>query len=464
MPGRRRGLPAAALCSLAVNALLRGEILAFGFGKLTSTFSRANVPSTATPRREREHLRCGIPRSGAGIKGLSLSRSAPLGKDDAGGIGNTIESVVKDVVSDINIRGKSNSGTGKGGRKKRGKRVTFFASERATRELATNATFSDLLDEYMTLPLEQYSVRSFHDSCPDRSTEARRWFLRRLSAEESRPYLQFEARDNHDDYMEDTSFADPEAKEIGRFFRLAVPLAPLVGVKLTPVIDLEVIPATISQVPGGETLGSPADGQISGVRDQIGERAFRRGPLRRVFRRRHLGNQRRESGGDLLFCDPGVVRMQSLRVSLLSTEDEVTALMKESKTTPRPKATPTQVSRNPSVRQIGNDAIGVVGKIEEFIQPHITFDATISWNNGAREAGDDSIADHKLSITIRSTAVTSLTIPPLPVVFRTPLPIGVLIRRIGTVLTKKTMDVALPRFLRQLERDFERWARGSDKR
>lgn len=264
--------------------------------------------------------------------------------------------------------------------------------------------YSRLLDEYMTLPLEQYSVKSFRDEDPGSRMEGRRWFLRRLDAEESLRYREYEPRDNHEDYMRNGGLPGgeenggvPDYAGYGRFFRLAVPLAPLIGVELTPVVDLEVIQE----------------------------------------------------------MDIGVVRVQSLRVSLLSTADEVKALMKTRQRASKPIDRPTQVSQNPSVQQIGTEAIGVVGRVEQAIEPHITFDATITW---------DQLASSGPSVTVKSTAVTSLTIPKRAMAFRVPLPLplGLLVRRVGSLLTKKALEVTLPRFLRQLERDLERWARGGE--
>jgi len=141
----------------------------------------------------------------------------------------------------------------------------------------------------------------------------------------------------------------------------------------------------------------------------------------------------------------------------LSTEDEVKALMKTRKRASKPIDKPTQVSQNPSVQQIGKETVGVVGKIEEALEPHITFDATITW---------DQHAPSGPSVTVTSTAVTSLSIPKRARAFRVPLPLplGVLVRRIGSLLTKKALEITLPRFLRQLERDLERWGRGEQRR
>ena len=352
----------------------------------------------------------------------------------------------------------------------KGKRVTFFASKDSTKTISLDEKYSKLLDEYMTLPLEQYSVKSFHDGASD-NIEGRRWFLRRLDEVESMQYIEdYEPRDNHEDFMQtgpsDTARGFPEEDERGRFFRLAVPLKPLIGVELTPVIDLEVIPALKSQ----ERTFSDAEWE-QGSANTAQEQPPQRRPLRAVRRalyRRRIGGRERSAYDDN--GDPGVVRVQSLRVSLLSAEDEVKALMRRRKTkTPKPNASPTQVSQNPSVQQIGTEAIGVVGKIEQAIKPHITFDARITWDSCSTDADSDAFGKQKKrgkkrspSVTVKSTAVTSLTIPPIPTAFRVPLPLplGVLVRRIGTLLTKRALDITLPRFLRQLERDLERWAKG----
>ena len=163
-----------------------------------------------------------------------------------------IISMVNGMVSDIqNLDSQQVSGEIEVGdeedAKGRGKRVTFFASKESTKILSLDDKYTKLLDEYMTLPLEQYSVKSFHDGDSD-NVEGRRWFLRRLDEEESLQYIDdYEPRDNHENFMRDgpseTDKASLQEGARGRFFRLAVPLKPLIGVELTPVIDLEVIPA-----------------------------------------------------------------------------------------------------------------------------------------------------------------------------------------------------------------------------
>eukprot|EP00561_Arcocellulus_cornucervis_P007245 CAMPEP_0185826160 /NCGR_PEP_ID=MMETSP1322-20130828/31410_1 /TAXON_ID=265543 /ORGANISM="Minutocellus polymorphus, Strain RCC2270" /LENGTH=450 /DNA_ID=CAMNT_0028523885 /DNA_START=42 /DNA_END=1394 /DNA_ORIENTATION=- len=347
-------------------------------------------------------------------------------KVNAGKVSGEIE------LDDDDNNNDNDAGIGRASRRPNGRRVTFFASKEATRTLSLDDRYSRLLDEYMTLPLEQYSVKSFHDEDPGSRMEGRRWFLRRLDAEESLQYREYEPRDNHEDYMRNGGLSGgeyndgaPDCAGHGRFFRLAVPLAPLIGVELTPVIDLEVIPAL---KPSEGTEASDA-GAL-----ELPRRSVRR-PLRAVRR--------------------GVVRIQSLRVSLLSTEDEVKALMQTRQRASKPIDKPTQVSQNPSVQQIGTEAIGVVGRVEQAIEPHITFDATITW---------DQLASSGPSVTVKSTAVTSLTIPKKAMAFRVPLPLplGLLVRRIGSLLTKKALEISLPRFLRQLERDLERWARGGE--
>mmetsp|Transcript_11192 Transcript_11192/g.31575 ORF Transcript_11192/g.31575 Transcript_11192/m.31575 type:complete len:529 (+) Transcript_11192:461-2047(+) len=472
------------------------------------TATKGSGGETPSPTDERRSVRS---RSSGVDKPKDLPRRFPLrniplfgNNDEAADTRGTVRtfdddesfhSIVNDMVEDIRkvnspVSGKqvsgeielddddsdNDGGIGRTSRRPNGKRVTFFASKDATRIISLDDTYSRLLDEYMTLPLEQYSVKSFHDGDPDSKMEGRRWFLRRLDAEESLQYRarEYEPRDNHEDYMRNGGLSNGEGGAPnhaehghGRFFRLAVPLAPLIGVELTPVIDLEVIPAlkqplTLKESEGMETAGNK--GQVAPGRQtsmeggalELPQRPMRR-PLRavrRVLRRGRLNRQMDgESKGDI--GEVGVVRVQSLRVSLLSTEDEVKALMKTRKRASKPIDRPTQVSQNPSVQQIGTEAIGVVGRVEQAIEPHITFDATITWDQHAASGP---------SVTVKSTAVTSLTIPKRAMAFRVPLPLplGVLVRRIGSLLTKKALEISLPRFLRQLERDLERWARGGE--
>ena len=362
-------------------------------------------------------------------------------KVSAGKVSGEIE------LDDDDNNNDNDAGIGRASRRPNGRRVTFFASKEATRTISLETRYARLLDEYMTLPLEQYSVKSFHDEDPGSRMEGRRWFLRRLDAEESLQYREYEPRDNHEDYMRNGGLSGgeyndgaPDCAGHGRFFRLAVPLAPLIGVELTPVIDLEVIPAMKSS--------EGTEASDAGILE-LPRRSVRR-PLRAVRRVLRRGRPTQEMN-----IGEAVVRVQSLRVSLLSTADEVKSLMKTRQRVSKPIDKPTQVSQNPSVQQIGTEAIGVVGRVEQAIEPHITFDATITW---------DQHASTGPSVTVKSTAVTSLTIPKRALAFRVPLPLplGLLVRRIGSLLTKKALEITLPRFLRQLERDLGRWARGGE--
>lgn len=300
-------------------------------------------------------------------------------------------------------------------------RVTFKSTRQATHSLQSLPhKLSASLTEYMTLPVEQYSLLSFHDE-PDNdsvaSAKARRWFVRRLTANEAQKYM------NKSDQK-----AAPENAD--NLFRLAVPLLPLIGWDLTPVIDLEVIPPQPSGLNSrincdaahdlDETQESPKWAPLKGIRDRVG------------------GNQDSDS--------LSVVKIRSLSVSLLSTQEEVHAAMHD-------KDSYSNKSRRQSSSKMQEEAIGMVGKVEEWLKPHITFEAQLSWND---EASNTS------TVTAKATAVTSLTIPKIPSgILRAAVPSAFLVKRLGATLTSKALEICLPRFLKQLERDYSRWSRSS---
>ena len=131
------------------------------------------------------------------------------------------------------------------------------------------------------------------------------------------------------------------------------------------------------------------------------------------------------------------------------------------------------------------EAIGMVGKVEEWLRPHSTFETELSWTDGAMDpsasevgicsesAIESDISQHVRStscksspstiptstVTVKSTAITSLTIPKIPSgILHTTVPSAFLVKRLGATLTSKALEICLPRFLRQLERDYYRWS------
>ena len=93
-------------------------------------------------------------------------------------------------------------------------RVTFKATKEASQLLVSIPAAS--LTEYMTQPVSQYSLLSFHDAEKASSGKPRRWFVRRLSHEEAQPYID-----------KCVSSDDKGAMDESNLFRLAVPLLPL---------------------------------------------------------------------------------------------------------------------------------------------------------------------------------------------------------------------------------------------
>ncbi|KAL3776172.1 hypothetical protein HJC23_000130 [Cyclotella cryptica] len=356
-------------------------------------------------------------------------------------------------------------------------RVTFKASRKASRSMpryCSTASAVTTLNDYMMQPVEQYSLLSFHDDEPVQkntlsssgesganvnSLRARRWFVRRLTAEEAERYVKNSAGDRPK--------SSPPPSSLDNLFRLAVPLQPLIGWDLTPVIDLEVIPPQVQwNVPESSSSPTsrkePGDGpQYQNIECDIGEvstgdlskRPSKWDPLKRIRKRVVSGSSSCESdNGRLPF-----VKIRSLSVSLFSTQEEVRAVMFE-------KDSITSKSRRNPTSKMQEEAIGMVGKVEEWLKPHITFEAELSW--GDDQAGPAMVnnAHHgsKIShstVTVKSTAITSLTIPKLPSgILHATVPSAFLVKRLGSTLTSKALEVCLPRFLRQLEKDYYRWS------
>jgi len=291
---------------------------------------------------------------------------------------------------------------------KDGKRVTFQASkssERSLLDVSSDRRKQDLFRRYMTLPPEHYSLLPSTSSI-----STRRWVVRRLTSEESSPYRE---------QAMNVGLFDGASKNEGDYFRLAIPLQPLVGIDLTPVIDVAVV--------------SPASSFTNIL---------------------HSDSIDKLSNSEIL--------VQSLRVALLSATEEVNeamdgAVKHEGKSRQRSKSQTRRSLNNVNITEMGNEAIGAMGKLEEVMKPHLSFVSTISWNTGNN---DEQYGARKLlsndgaRLRVQSRVTTSLTIPPeLPV----SIP-RVVVSKFGSLVTKRVLAIALPQFLRQLELDFERWA------
>uniref|UniRef100_A0A7S4INW3 Coenzyme Q-binding protein COQ10 START domain-containing protein n=1 Tax=Odontella aurita TaxID=265563 RepID=A0A7S4INW3_9STRA len=323
----------------------------------------------------------------------------------------------------------------------RSKRVNFSASYKHTRVLGLDERYNALLDEYMMQPVEQYSVKSFHDSEDDNNTGRRRWLLRHLSEHESNPYRDRVSKESQEDEERSTRSTGGD-----NFFRIAVPLMPLLGLDVTPVVDLEVLPA--SPAVSSPTLNeSSKRGRITGRK---------RNMLRGVLKAGR--SNKAKSSVSERYDD--AVRIRSLKVSLLSTEDEAQKIMKESRTNAAsPDISPTSVAQNESVRKMGYEAIGMFGTLEENLKPHISFEVRITWKAGRdspelNKVGSQLWERGESSVTVESAAFVSIKVPSLPIA----LPSSLLIKKLGSIIMKRILRTATNRFLRQLERDFERWA------
>jgi hypothetical protein len=316
--------------------------------------------------------------------------------------------------------------------KPQAQRVTFKATQVASRSLSyTSSMERATLTEYMTQPVEDYSLLSFHDeedsssqsSANQKEVTKRRWFVRRLTHEEASRYI-------IDPISSPTSKDElcSPVKE-SNLFRLAVPLQALIGWDLTPVIDLEVVPPEVVET-SCLNEHSPSSSTDEGSRGDVEVPQW--GGFRQIRAR-----QRRHGDGT---THSPTVKIRSMSVSLLSTKEEVRQAMSK----------PFTITAKDKKMQ--GEAIGMVGKVEEWLKPHITFEAELAWQDGTKTSSPSLV-------TVKSSAVTSLTIPKISnEILRATVPSAFLVKRLGATLTSKALEICLPRFLRQLERDFYRWS------
>jgi len=382
---------------------------------------------------------------------------------------------------DIHVRNRSNHGISRSRQpqrlprspneeeRKSASRVTFKATRESSKSIISKPVAT--LTEYMTQPVSQYSLLSFHDAEESNNNDlrnsnqsmSRRWIVRRLTTEEAQRY------------MDVVSSEGDIAMDESNLFRLAVPLLPLIGWDLTPVIDLEVIPpeknhvmSETASIDNSDETSSSNWAPLKGIRKRMGDNGSDANcsddvdhlpidipdettpsnwaPLRGI--RKRMGDH----GGDEDCSDdvghPPVVKIRSLRVSLLSTEEEVKAVM--SKNNDR--------SNNKMDSTMQKEALEMVGKVEEWLRPHISFEAELSWDDNS-DAAEESITSS--TVSVKSTAITSLTIPKLPSdILRKTVPSALIVKRLGATLTSRALAICLPRFLRQLEKDYIRWSLG----
>ena len=314
--------------------------------------------------------------------------------------------------------------------RKGARRVTFKATKESHRSIVSK-TFGTLT-EYMTQPVSQYSLLSFHDEKED--SKQRRWLVRRLTNKESQRYM-------------DSSDEEEIDMDESNLFRLAVPLLPIIGWDLTPVIDLEVTVGSNNDHVEDDDTNDVVATNIEELDAESSNSKWR--PLRGIRKR-----IRQQKDGDEL-DDSSVVRIRSLSVSLLSTQEEVKQVFDLNDNGKG-------VQRADSNMQ--KEAIDMVSKVEEWLRPHISFEAELSWDDNVNcKAFETSQNESTSTVIVKSTAITSLTIPKIPSdVLRRAVPSAFLVKRLGAALTSQALAICLPRFLRQLEKDYERWQVGEE--
>lgn len=306
-------------------------------------------------------------------------------------------SPTKIPITDTSIRNKSLNDLAISGSDGR---VKFSAQHQESRSITMDDSYLslNLLNEYMSRPISSFSIRSFHDdevnstSSPPaknnktKSIQRRRWLVRKLTISEA--------------LQDGVSNVDLHEE---RYFRLAVPLMPLVGINLTPVVDFEVLSVQRNNflLKSEETIN--------------------------------------------------MMKIRSMRLSLLSRDDEVEKAMAERREkiqVPRP----TKVSQNENLREIGNNAIEMVSKIEDRIKPYFSFDATITWTDREKFKPNEKRKQYP-EICIKASTMASFTWNQTTVVH------PFILEKISGGLLKRALKFGLVQMLTQIEKDFKLWAR-----
>ncbi|EED94313.1 predicted protein [Thalassiosira pseudonana CCMP1335] len=336
-------------------------------------------------------------------------------------------------------------------------RVTFKSTRESHAILPSSSLLtSATLTEYMTQPVEKYSLLSFRDEeMPGNpqpangsnnssiAAKSRRWVVRRLTQEEAKRYV---TRSSSDKSIEESNL-----------FRLAVPLKPLIGWDLTPVIDLEVVPPKLESDLVGIVLDEE-DGDDETNRTTISSR-WRplKGIRKRVTGRRRGGRERRLSRSKDSFTQC-IALVNTRRKDKESKGRNANGRRNNGNTSSASSSNPNRSNVHHHSSKMQEEAIGMVGKVEEWLKPHITFEAELSWTDIA-DGGFSKQSAISSSVTVKSTAITSLTVPRLPSsILHTTVPSAFLVKRLGATLTSKALEICLPRFLKQLERDYFRWS------
>jgi len=329
------------------------------------------------------------------------------------------------------------------------RRVTFKATREATKSLISKPMAS--LTEYMTQPVSQYSLLSFHDaevlgSGSEKNPKQRRWHVRRLTNDEAKRY---------------TSSEDLEVLDTTNLFRLAVPLLPLIGWDLTPVIDLEVVQMK-RYASSADLITRKKNAETYVIYETLDTDASSNwAPLRGIRKRmsRRGGHDTNDDGINNVQLSSPFVKIRSLSVSLLSTQTEVNEIM-SNKSRNDNSIKMNQQRRGNSKNNMQQEAIEMVNKVEEWLRPHITFEAELSWNDNTSNSssvGENDSTTTTSTVTVKSSAITSLTIPEIQSdIIRKPS--GFLVKRLGATLTSRALAICLPRFLNQLDKDYNRWS------
>mmetsp|Transcript_24191 Transcript_24191/g.48098 ORF Transcript_24191/g.48098 Transcript_24191/m.48098 type:complete len:468 (+) Transcript_24191:348-1751(+) len=277
--------------------------------------------------------------------------------------------------------------------------LKFVACKTSKRRIGLSTETLHLFHDYMTQSPEKYSlISSCNDVKKNKISKSRRWFVRRLDKFEAATY---QSRSSLNPFKTEScgdGDCDDKWDYDGNFFRLAVPLNPIIGLELTPVVDLE----------------------VSTIKNNL----------------------------NILKSEKDEIYIRSCKVALLSTDEEVHQAMENKK--------PLSSSVSRAVESLGNDTIfDVASTIQKWLKPHLVFSGSVTWNVRDHHSGSG-----EATISVKAKAEASLAVPDPA----SSLPIGVesVIKKIGSLLTGRILMKLLPKFLNQIERDFNRWSKDID--
>jgi len=290
--------------------------------------------------------------------------------------------------STVDIRERGKNRMQKHLDRENGRRLEFKNSKKATKSLSFDKLDrKHLFHEYMRSSPDSFSDQSFYKNT---DKKVRRWSVRKLNSEECATY-------RSSTNLSEDRFRYELMESKGNYFRFSIPLLPIVGIDLTPIID-----------------------------------AF-------VYHSHDIKNEEENS-----------IYVQSVRVSLLSDSFEIS----DSKEF----IDGDESMKKLSLSMMAPEVINTLKKLKEIISPRMVLTAKLYWSVGNDSStGQDVIQrfrqSKKARLGVDTNLTTSFTIPSsLPV----NIP-GIVIRKFCSGIVQKILSTLLPKLLKQIEDDFMRW-------